>query len=151
MEAFFARYPEFNYDKTASVIEEFNRLSESRKWSQTGRTRNNAFQAFRTAMIEEFNQMYGTDANDLAAWQKLCVFCGKEAPSSITQCRKVVKKIHVNLVDLIQHDSVPTIFPSLRALRNYTQQTGKYFPRRHAKQGGLLKHLLREVKGADHE
>lgn len=52
----------------------------------------------------------------------------------------------MNLVDLVD-PSVPDVelFPSLNELREYTIETGKFFPKESAYAGGVLKFLLREI------
>jgi hypothetical protein len=59
-----------------------------------------------------------------------------------------VKEIHVNLVDLID-SSVREVelFSTLDELRDYTIETGKFFPKESVYAGGVLKFLLREIFG----
>jgi len=57
-----------------------------------------------------------------------------------------VRKVHVNLVDLVDTSGREAeCFSSLRELRDYTTSTGKYFPKESAYAGGVLKFLLREI------
>ena len=54
----------------------------------------------------------------------------------------------MNLVDLV--DSPRTgaavkVFPNLKELQDYTIETGKFFPRKGAYAGGLLRFLLRKI------
>lgn len=61
---------------------------------------------------------------------------------------KALKKSHVNIVDLIDCRRTGTpvqTFPTFAALRNYTVNTGKVFPKKAAKQDGFIKALLREI------
>ena len=56
------------------------------------------------------------------------------------------RQAHVNLVDLV--DSPRTgapvkVFPNLQKLRDHTINNGKYFPKKDAYAGGLLRFLLR--------
>jgi hypothetical protein len=56
--------------------------------------------------------------------------------------------IHVNLVDLVDvgRTGIPvTVYPNVVELAEYTIDTGKIFPREHAKAGGLLALLLRRI------
>lgn len=60
----------------------------------------------------------------------------------------MVRKVHVNLVDLVDTEKAGEdirIFQSLKELREYTIREGKYFPRESAYAGGVLKFLLREI------
>jgi hypothetical protein len=59
-------------------------------WARDDDDREDAFQSFRIALTKEFNKKYGTDLNNLAAWQKLCVRLGIDpVPAKIKQCREV--------------------------------------------------------------
>jgi hypothetical protein len=54
----------------------------------------------------------------------------------------------VNLWDLIDARRAGTVvrkFPNLNALRKYTQEHGRIFPKRAAKDDGFLKDLLRKM------
>ena len=55
----------------------------------------------------------------------------------------------MNLVDLVDGFENPnrtiTKFPSVKALSDYTINTGKYFPRANVHAGDLLKYLLRQI------
>jgi hypothetical protein len=61
---------------------------------------------------------------------------------------KAIRKVHVNIVDLIDThrtgEKVKT-FRNAGALGQYTKSTGKVFPKRAAKTDVLLKALLREI------
>jgi hypothetical protein len=57
-----------------------------------------------------------------------------------------MRNVHVNLVDLVDTSGqVVELFSSLQELREYTINTGKYFPRESAYAGGVLKFLLRDI------
>jgi hypothetical protein len=61
---------------------------------------------------------------------------------------KVVRATHVNIVDLVDNNSIGgrvKIFNSEEALSRYTISTGKYFPKENAYAGGLLRFLLRQI------
>ena len=59
-------------------------------WVRYGDDREDAFQSFRIALTKEFNTQYGTDVDNLAAWQKLCVRLGTDpVPQKIRECREV--------------------------------------------------------------
>lgn len=153
MESFFAQYPTFTHTPTSGLIASFKALSVSQSW--TPKAQKTAKVSFRAAMVQEFNNRYGTNEKSLESWRNLCRVFGitdDETLGSITKCKKAIANIHVNLVDLIESppDSTgPTtavkIFPTLKALKKYTKRTGKYFPRGEAKEGGILKSLLRII------
>ena len=56
---------------------------------------------------------------------------------------------HVNLVDLTDSDKEKRVrrHPTEEALARYTRDTEKYFPRKTAYHTGLLRYLLRQIKG----
>lgn len=59
-----------------------------------------------------------------------------------------MRETHVNLVDLIDSPTTgkaPALFDSEEALSEYTIRTGKYFPKKAAKAGGVLRYLLRQI------
>ena len=65
------------------------------QWDRGDDDHDSAFQSFRIALTEEFNTKYGTDANNLAAWQLLCVRLGVDpVPAKIKQCREACSHCH---------------------------------------------------------
>ncbi|KAI0356621.1 hypothetical protein OH77DRAFT_216487 [Trametes cingulata] len=147
IQAFFANYPEFDYDAQAPFFEEFRRLEADLHWER--KQREIAREELRDAMVRQFNSMYGTSADDLASWQLLCTALGMSPiPNDIKSCQRKVKATHVNLVDFIEAPltgkPVQT-FKSEAKLSKYTQETKKYFPRDNVNSGSLLRCLLRQI------
>jgi hypothetical protein len=59
-------------------------------WGRDDEDREEAYQSFRIALTKQFNTKYGTDFNNLPAWQSLCERLGvNPVPSKIKQCREV--------------------------------------------------------------
>ncbi|KAF2122001.1 hypothetical protein BDV96DRAFT_562784 [Lophiotrema nucula] len=92
----------------------------------------------------------GEDGTEtLQLWQALCKDVGLEVvPLSITKCKKALKSLHVNLIDLIDGLSNGTPvrhFDSRKALAKYTCR-GHAFPKVAAKEEGFISSLLRHVK-----
>lgn len=61
---------------------------------------------------------------------------------------QALSKVYVNLVDLLDsrvNGSMVKKFPNLKALRDYTLRTEKFFRREVAKQDKLLRVLLRRL------
>lgn len=148
---FFSQYSEdFRYDPKKAATSEFYRLCDHFDWERGDDERESAHRKFKDALTQQFNANYGTDADDLAAWQNLCLrLCIEPIPSSLERCRRAVTSTHVNLVDLVdgfENPSTPVkIFKTVKALSEYTIETGKYFPRTNVHAGDLLKHLLRQI------
>ncbi|EIW62098.1 uncharacterized protein TRAVEDRAFT_117909, partial [Trametes versicolor FP-101664 SS1] len=145
---FFAQYPDFIYDPDAPFFEEFQRMQRVLHWQRE--ERDAAREELRSAMVKQFNDMYGTNVDDLESWQLLCTALGmKPPPADVETCQKKVKATHVNLVDFIEApllgESIET-FTSELALSEYTKRTMKYFPRYDVNSGSLLQFLLRQIK-----
>ncbi|TFK36319.1 hypothetical protein BDQ12DRAFT_610075, partial [Crucibulum laeve] len=149
LERFFSRYPSFTYNATASATAEFYRLCNDHGWDRDDENRADARQAFQDALTLQFNNIYGTDANNITSWQVLCARLGIDPiPDSLAACREVVMRTHVNLVDLVDASNMTMhikIFPTVKVLSAYTKEHGKYFPHDNANAGNLLKFLLRNI------
>ncbi|KAG8693480.1 hypothetical protein FRC08_009088 [Ceratobasidium sp. 394] len=146
--AFFAHFPDFDYDPSQSVASEFGRLQSTPQWKK-GINRRTTFAGYKLALVLQFNATYGTDQNDLASWHNLCRAIGvEEVPEKLKDCKKLVQRTNVNLVDLVDmpNTNQPVQhFNSVGALRAYSKKEKKIFPRNEAKAGGILKHLLRPL------
>lgn len=134
-------------DASAGVGDEFIRLASFMVWKPEG----HEYRVYRAqALREQFARHYGHDAGKLEGWQSLCEEVRiSVVPNSITQCKKALAKINVNLIDLI--DSRRTgqplgLFQSKALLMRYTCQGGKHkkmFPKEDSKENGFLKGLLK--------
>ncbi|TFK93885.1 hypothetical protein K466DRAFT_649659 [Polyporus arcularius HHB13444] len=148
IERFFARFPEFDYQPTAPFLDEFKRLKELKEWDDKGERREKS--KLQEAMVEQFTVMYGREETDLLAWQRLCNALGvNPVPKTLHECRQLVSRTHVNLVDFIERrDPGQTVqkFASEEDLRRYTHETEKYYNRNAAKRrSSLLSRLLRHI------
>ncbi|KAI9645466.1 hypothetical protein NHQ30_006205 [Ciborinia camelliae] len=94
---------------------------------------------------------YFGNETQLANWQRLCIDVGmEEIPTSITQCRKALGKVWVNIFDFLdaKAEGKPVKrYKSEQKLATYTINSGKIYPKKQAKQGGparvLLAHIFR--------
>lgn len=85
---FFNKWPEFDYDREGEVIKEFKRLCREKCWSPE--ERQDAKSDLRDAMVERFNEIYGTNENDLEAWKKLCKDVHVDpVPNTLDECKMV--------------------------------------------------------------
>ena len=58
------------------------------KW--TRKQKEDARSTLKEAMVEQFSQKYGRNANDLAAWQQLCNALGADPiPDNLEDCKNV--------------------------------------------------------------
>ncbi|KAG8741837.1 hypothetical protein FRC12_015529, partial [Ceratobasidium sp. 428] len=97
----------------------------------------------------QFNAIYGKNEKSLSAWQNLCdVLQLADVPNDLNACRELVRSTYVNIVDLIDFPTTQEpveLFDGEEELSEYTKSTGKYFPKKSAYAGGLLKFLLRRI------
>jgi Zinc finger C-x8-C-x5-C-x3-H type (and similar) len=90
IDEFFSTHPEFDYDSTAPFTQEFYRMCDFFDWDRDDPDRQNAREEFRTAMVQEFNSIYGGDVDDLSSWQVLCEIVRiSPVPDDIQACREV--------------------------------------------------------------
>ncbi|KAG0705570.1 hypothetical protein DFH29DRAFT_905992 [Suillus ampliporus] len=150
LDTFFAGYSKFEYNPSASASLEFYRMCDEFGWDKENKKREKASRDFKDALVQQFNHIYGTDADDLTSWRTLCQIVHiSPIPDTLTSCREAVKATYVNIVDLI--DTKVTgepvmVFVSEVRLSEYTKRTGKVFPRESAYAGGLLRYLLRRIR-----
>ncbi|KAI0040134.1 hypothetical protein FA95DRAFT_1503283 [Auriscalpium vulgare] len=147
---FFTHIPGFHHDSEKSPSVEFDRLKHEKRWPNGSRALKEAHRAYADALTMQFNRMYGTDVNDIRAWQRLCRVVGIEPPASLEAAREAILTVHVNLVDLVNFGTyhrreTVEIFPSELALSEYSKREDKIFPRDEAKAGGILRYLLRHI------
>ncbi|KAI0033374.1 hypothetical protein K488DRAFT_47884, partial [Vararia minispora EC-137] len=150
---FFTSYSEFSYNPRRSATDEFYRMCDQFGWDSKDPPpdREDAHDEFRIALVQQFNESFGTDVDSLVSWQVLCEALGlKNIPATIRECRNIIDGVHVNLVDFVDGREGgtgrrPRIFDTETELSKYTRKTGKYFPRDEAYAGGLLRYLLRHI------
>ncbi|KAI0293597.1 hypothetical protein BC826DRAFT_1015040 [Russula brevipes] len=147
LEGFFSRYSEFQFQPLNSPVAEFKRLCKEYHWKKDDPEKEAARDGFNTAIKREFNDLYGSDENDINNWQKLCrVLRIDPVPDTLGRCRAVVFTKHVNLVDLVEGNRKEVrIFKTEEQLSQYTRETRKFFPKENAKDGGVLRALRRHI------
>ncbi|KAF5341042.1 hypothetical protein D9611_005936 [Ephemerocybe angulata] len=69
---FFAEYSDFNYDPAETAHSEFRRLCRSMGWKRDDPEKVEAYTDFQNAIVMQFNERFGTDADTIEPWQKLC-------------------------------------------------------------------------------
>ncbi|PVH79114.1 hypothetical protein DL98DRAFT_420947 [Cadophora sp. DSE1049] len=102
----------------------------------------------RNTVVTEFARYFGSE-DKLENWQRLCRDVGiQDVPRSLAKCKLALRKVWVNIYDLIvavRQNKIPRRFPSLHALSAYTIRTRKIFPKEKAKEGGLVRQLLAHI------
>lgn len=160
--AFFTRYyvRGFRYNPEVSVVKEFNRLCRELSLDDERNGRHLARTGLRRAYVDQFNSNYGTNADDLVAWQELRRDIEIPAYDTLEDCRWVcsdlircitisssfqaIKNTYVNLVDLVDACSLEH-FATEKDLSKYSLATGRIFPRKDVPRGSLLEMLLRNI------
>ncbi|KAL2259467.1 hypothetical protein VTK26DRAFT_6849 [Humicola hyalothermophila] len=97
------------------------------------------------AIVREFEKYFGTGT--LEDWQRLCRDIGIGGDlSSITKCRKALRRVHINIHDLLEavkRGQTPHRFASVQELAAYTVRERKMYPKHYVKEMGPVKALLR--------
>lgn len=90
IERFFESFSNFQYSPSKPSAEEYQRLRKVYGWRRGDPEGNRAWSGFRLALVKEFNRLFGTDPNDLLAWQTLCTFIGiRERFATCDDCVQV--------------------------------------------------------------
>ncbi|KAF5318536.1 hypothetical protein D9619_011053 [Psilocybe cf. subviscida] len=147
---FFSRFPDLRYTQNDHPSLAFQRLRHLRHlWEPIyGNDEHRLKRAYRNALTQEFNKLFGTEVDDVDVWQNLCQRIGIEIPPNVTECRELISRTHVNLVDLVdaaQNNGRVRVFPTVQDLSDYTKEKGKIFPRHNIHAGDFLQYLLRHI------
>lgn len=68
-------------------------------WGGYNPDREEAHEAFKDALVKEFNDIYGTDENDINSWHKICVVVGLDPlPDTLEEARDVSTRGHQNVL-----------------------------------------------------
>ena len=90
LDAFFARYPSFDYRPKCSSTEEFYRMCDFFDWDRDDLERAEAHDEFKTALVKQFNTLYGTEVDSIESWRGLSVALGIwPLPENVNEAKKV--------------------------------------------------------------
>jgi hypothetical protein len=91
---FFSEYADFfEYDSRKPATDEFRRLCETSRWDKV--TRREVREDFHRALVEEFDEIYGINQDNVATWHGLFRVLGiSPAPQDLQEC---VNVCHQNL------------------------------------------------------
>ncbi|KAI5840874.1 hypothetical protein DFP73DRAFT_178054 [Morchella snyderi] len=150
LDTYYSNYPNFLYNPQQPPMMEFQRLMQHQHWGPRDEAYERARAEFFEAFAEEFASYFGSDQVDITSWQQLCEDLGVEPiPATITQCRKRLQQLNVNIYDLLHFKRTGAafeLFPTVKELRKYTKQKKLIFPKAKAKEGPL-RFLLRDIFG----
>ncbi|KAJ7679433.1 hypothetical protein DFH06DRAFT_1166616 [Mycena polygramma] len=148
LEIFFADYPSFHYNPFMPISAQYMALCLLYGFYRGEPDSNKAYAGFQRAMAQTFSDIFGSNVDDLGNLQSLCRLLGVDPiPGNIKECRKAVRGVHVNLVDLVDWGRMGSAihrFETEQDLAEYTRTSQKYFPQGEA-EGSLLQFLLRRI------
>ncbi|EMD89217.1 hypothetical protein COCHEDRAFT_1215972 [Bipolaris maydis C5] len=129
------KFTNFVHSPTAPFKSEFERLAHIKNW--TGSVKR---QQFVSLLSSEVAFYWGTDGDTLEQYQEMCRDLGlTHIPSTVTQCKKILDPLKINLFTVIDNKRNPKIkivqYESLSKLRKSIRKSG-CFPRDAAKAGG---------------
>jgi hypothetical protein len=88
LQQFFSQYPGFRFDPNLPSTEQFRTMCRLKGWNSS--ERKDAYEGFADAMSQSFNNMYGTEVQDLWSWQTLCMVLEIEpVPNRLEECQDV--------------------------------------------------------------
>jgi hypothetical protein len=129
----------FTPDDDWRQIDQFNSLAMEMGWDQPARA--HEFSNLRRAWADFEQEEFG--GRNLENYQFLCEILKIDPiPESIKQCKSELRRVHVNIVDLMQSrwdnkmgrgPSYIPKFSNAHELREYTEQEGKKCPSEIAK------------------
>jgi hypothetical protein len=149
IDQYFARFRRFRYTRTADwrQLHPFNALARQQRWTEERRDIEfRLLQEAWTGVVEsEF------EGSSLDHYKRVCEDLNIDPiPESITKCKKKLRKVFVNIVDLMQYrlngrrGEKPRRFKSLRGLKEYSFNCNKYYSKERAK-AEMLRELLTQL------
>lgn len=151
--AYFTRFPFFKYRPTQDwrQLGPFNALANRCRWSKERKKREfSRFKETWTAVVEaEFG------GSSLEHYQGVCRDLEiNPIPDSVDECKKQLKEVFVNIVDLMQYRmdrqsgrtaQRPRMFDTLEELSEYSNTHRKYYNKEEAK-AEMLRELLKVLR-----
>lgn len=153
IEAFFHKYPSFSYRPSPDwrQLGPFHALAKHCQWSKERRkTELKRLKRTWTRVVEsEFS------GSSILYYQSLCEDLDIiPIPDTVDECKAVLKKVFVNIVDLMQYRTdqqkgrgatKPQKFCTLKQLKEYSNKMAKYYSKEEAK-AEMLRELLKVLK-----
>src|SRR5579859_4305286 len=141
IKTYFARFPSFTYIPSTDwrQLRAFYDLADHFGWDHKRKRSELAkLKAAWVGIVE--NEFQGST---LQHYQGLCQDLRiKNVPETVPECKEILKGVFVNIVDLVQYRRdrdrgviarKPRKFGSLEALRRYSEEERKYYPKDNAK------------------
>ncbi|KAG9575942.1 hypothetical protein KCU77_g2818, partial [Aureobasidium melanogenum] len=146
--SYFERFPDFDHRPRHSIRVEFNRLAKTQEWGREETKRERA-NCYNEELEGHFRRLGITD--QLERLKHLCEELDIKPRRTIAGCRKILKRTHVYLVDLMdarRADKKVEKFKTYKELKEYTLDTEKFYPLKRAK-GETIEVLLREINKSE--
>jgi hypothetical protein len=90
LDEFFAQYDEFPYHRDEPSSQQFYRMCDFFGWDGDDPERQDAREDFKTALVHQFNSIYGKDVHDLEPWRRLCLTLEiSPIPDNVKDAQKV--------------------------------------------------------------
>ena len=90
LDAFFGEFSAFNYRRNAPCTQEFYRMCDFFDWDREDPDRQDAHDGFKTALVKQFNSLYGTEVDDIKSWRGLCLALDiLPLPEDVTDAKEV--------------------------------------------------------------
>ncbi|KAM0277624.1 hypothetical protein ACHAQH_005652 [Verticillium albo-atrum] len=155
LDRFFLSYTPFPYEAGLPPTTSLKALIRHLGWPHRSVEVKNLRADYQKALRQEVDVWFGRE-DDLEAWHTLCRAVGiSRPPGTIEQCTQVLRKTHVNIVDLIEWGrnrdlGSVEVFETRERLVEYSLEHGKIFPvkevQAHGETNVVLRHLLRRFK-----
>jgi len=85
-----AQYPPFNYNSGSLASSKFYCLCDYFGWERDDPDHQDTHEAFKDALVKKFKVNFGTNTDDLTAWQGLCASLGMDPiPDELAACHRV--------------------------------------------------------------
>lgn len=119
---------DFILNDKEELINAFGRLCIEKKWNKNKTKKEK--KEFINIISNDLNDKY----NKLEHFQDLCIKLLNNKPNTITQCKKTLKSVYVNIWDIV--DEKYNYFTNYKDFKKYTFN-GKTFSRKEAKKLNL--------------
>ncbi|THZ82333.1 hypothetical protein D6C84_05874 [Aureobasidium pullulans] len=141
---YFDRFPAFTQYPRRSIRDEFDRLAKTQNW-QPEETKHQRATCYNEELEGHYASLHIHDKHERL--KHLSVELEIEPLDTFIECKKALRKLHVNLVDLMdarRMDKKVHQFNSLKELSIYSKKTKKIYPQDEA-EGDVVEVLLRHI------
>ncbi|OQO04250.1 hypothetical protein B0A48_10861 [Cryoendolithus antarcticus] len=141
-------------EREKAALKEAQRQAERTKQARSSKPKHkrtaSGSESEEDEVYEHFQQRYGSDENDLAAWQQLCRDLELEPGPSKTQCKKRIAEVYVYIKQMVlaqKHGAKIEKLASFSALYKTIKTYGTY-PLAAAMDNCYLKVMLKTLPGS---